>query len=95
MRDFRVNILNTQKKVHQTLELSISEKYKKKTNENEFNPASKTLNMFNRPKFLKPKSEKPHKIFDDTLACLGKNALTVEHKTCRDKIRSQLKNSRN
>ena len=48
--------------------------------------------MFNRPKFLKPKSEKPHKIFDDTLACLGKNALTVEHKTCRDKIRSQLKN---
>lgn len=32
MRDFRVNILNTQKRVHQTLELTISEIYKKKTN---------------------------------------------------------------
>lgn len=51
--------------------------------------------MFNRPKYLKPKSEKHPKIFDDTLACLGKNAYTVEHKTCRDKIRSQLKNVRN
>lgn len=87
MKDFRINILHTQKKMYQTLELNLSEisQKLKKTDRVESDILQlKTLSSQNRPKFVKPKVSKQSIELGDTLACLGRNALlNLGHKSCR------------